>query len=351
VEAEGQGERRSVVTLRDVAEEAGVSVSTVSRILDDRITPSRSATAARVRAVAERLGYRRNVFASSLRRGATATIGVLVPRLTDAVMALMFEAIERAARRQGYFAVVATCGDDADAERRATETLLDRGVDGLILATARLDDSLPASLRARGIPHALVLRTDGVSPSALGDDETGGYLAVRHLLDLGHRDIAIITGPWFTSSGQDRLRGAQKALAEADIELPSDRILSTGYGVDDGNEAGYSLLRSSTRPTAIFAANDNLAIGVIGAAGNLGLLPGADLSIVGYNDIPLASRLPTPLTSVATPFDQIATTALDQLFITHPVSDPIRRALPTLIPRASTSRIDRQLPAHQRPQN
>ena len=327
------------MTLRDVAEESGVSVSTVSRILDDRGTPSRTATATKVRAAAERLGYRRNVFASNLRRGATGTIGVLVPRLTDAVMALMFEAIERAARRQGYFAVVATCGDDADAERRATETLLDRGVDGLILATARIDDSLPASLRERGIPHVLVLRTDGVSPSALGDDETGGYLAVRHLLDLGHRDIAVVTGPWFTSSGQDRLRGAQKALAEAGIDLPDGRVISTGYGVDAGSEAGYTLLRAEARPTAIFAANDNLAIGIIGAARNLGILPGQDLSIVGYNDIPLASRLPTPLTSVATSFDQIATTALDQLLSPQPAGVPIKRALPSLIPRASTSRI------------
>lgn len=339
MELEGPPEQRSVVTLRDVAEESGVSVSTVSRILDDRGTPSRTATATKVRAAAERLGYRRNVFASNLRRGATGTIGVLVPRLTDAVMALMFEAIERAARRQGYFAVVATCGDDADAERRATETLLDRGVDGLILATARIDDSLPASLRERGIPHVLVLRTDGVSPSALGDDETGGYLAVRHLLDLGHRDIAVVTGPWFTSSGQDRLRGAQKALAEAGIDLPDGRVISTGYGVDAGSEAGYTLLRAEARPTAIFAANDNLAIGIIGAARNLGILPGQDLSIVGYNDIPLASRLPTPLTSVATSFDQIATTALDQLLSPQPAGVPIKRALPSLIPRASTSRI------------
>ncbi len=337
MELEGQPEQRPVVTLRDVAEESGVSVSTVSRILDDRGTPSRTATAAKVRAAAERLGYRRNVFASNLRRGATGTIGVLVPRLTDAVMALMFEAVERAAHRQGYFAVVATCGDDEGDERRATETLLDRGVDGLVLATARLDDSLPASLRERRIPHVLVLRTDGVSPSALGDDETGGYMAARHLLDLGHRDIAVVTGPWFTSSGQDRLRGAQRALTEAGIGLPDERVISTGYGIDAGHEAGHALLTREHRPTAIFAANDNLAVGVIGAAHTLGIVPGRDLSIVGYNDIPLASRLPTPLTSVATPFDQIATTALDQLLSPQPNGAGIRRALPSLIPRASTS--------------
>lgn len=337
MESGAQTERRSAVTLREVAEAAGVSVSTVSRILDERAAPSKSATAERVRSIAEQLGYRRNVFASNLRRGATATIGVLVPRLTDAVMALMFEAIERAARRQGYFAVVATCGDDAEEERRATETLLDRGVDGVILATARLDDSLPASLRERGVPHVLVLRTDGVSASALGDDETGGYLAVRHLLDLGHRDIGVVTGPSFTSSGQDRLRGAERAMAEAGVDLRPDRVISTGYGVDDGNAAGLALLGADDRPTAIFAANDNLAIGVIGAGRRLGIRPGLDFSIVGYNDIPLASRLSPPLTSVATPFDQIATTALDLLFAPRS-ADPIRRALPTLIPRASTAR-------------
>jgi len=201
-----------VVTLKDVAEASGVSISTVSRVLDERTPASRSATATRVRAVADELGYRRNVFASSLRRGATGTIGVLVPRLTDAVMALMFEAIERAARTRGHFAVVATCGDEADDERRATETLLDRSVDGVVLATARIDDALPESLRARDIPHVLALRTDRVSSSSLGDDETGGYLAVRHLIDLGHRDIGIIPGPSFTSSGQDR-RGVRARAA------------------------------------------------------------------------------------------------------------------------------------------
>ncbi|WP_217275171.1 LacI family DNA-binding transcriptional regulator [Microbacterium hominis] len=329
---------RHIVTLREVAEAAGVSISTVSRVLDERTPASRSATAQRVRAIADELGYRRNVFASGLRRGATATIGVLVPRLTDAVMALLFEAVERAARRDGYFAVVATCGDDPDEERRATETLLDRSVDGLILATARIDDALPASLRARGIPHVLALRTDGTSPSSLGDDEAGGYLAVRHLIDLGHREIGIVTGPWFTSSGQDRRAGAERAMREAGVEMREEWVTSTGYGVDDGIAAGHALLSGSERPTAVFAANDNLAIGVLSAAGNLGLVPGATLSVVGYNDIPLVSKLPVPLTSVHTPFDQIASAAMQLLTSADSAAPVILRALPTLIPRASTAR-------------
>lgn len=325
------------VTLRDVAEAAGVSISTASRALDERGSASKSAASQRVRQAAEDLGYRRNAFASGLRRGTTSTIGVLVPRLTDAVMALMFQALEQEASERGYFAVVATTSDDPAKERRATETLLDRNVDGLVLATARLDDELPASLRDRNIPHVLALRTDRVSPSSLGDDETGGYLAARHLIDLGHRDIAVITGPWFTSSARDRLAGARRAFAEADLELNEDFVRSVGYGLDDGISTGLELLTKSTRPTAVFAANDNLAIGVLSAARSLGFKTGTDVSIVGYNDIPLISKLPVPLTSVRTPFAQIASAALNLLLTSRVPREPIQRFVPTLIPRASTT--------------
>lgn len=328
----------TAVTLRDVALAAGVSISTVSRVLDERTRPSRSATADKVRRIADELGYRRNVFASSLRRGETATIGALVPRLADTVMALMFEAIERTARARGYFAVVATCGDDPDEEASATERLLDRGVDGVILATARLDDALPASLRERGIRHSLVLRTDGVSPSSLGDDDAGGYFAARHLVDLGHRDIAVVTGPSFTSSARDRLQGARRALTEQSIVLRPDRVTSTGYGVESGVAAGHAILEGPERPTAVFAANDNLAIGIVSAATSRGLIVGRDLSVVGYNDIPLAAQLPVPLTSVKVPFDQIAASAMDQLLHPGSADAVLRRFMPTLIPRSSTGR-------------
>ncbi|MFD5277100.1 LacI family DNA-binding transcriptional regulator [Pseudarthrobacter sp. NPDC058362] len=326
----------TIVTLKDVAAASGVSISTASRALDERTT-SRSAAAAHVRKVAEELGYRRNSFASSLRRGETRTLGVLVPRLSDTVMALMFEELERAASSRGYFAMVATSGDDPDDERRAAETLLDRNVDGLILATARLDDGLPLFLRERRVPHALVLRTDGVSPSALGDDEVGGYLAVRHLIDLGHRDIAVVTGPSFTSTGIARLAGARKAMDEAGITPPGPWLVAAGYGIENGFAAGESLLAGSDRrrPSAVFAANDNTAMGIMAAAHRHDLRIGSDLALVGYNDTPLSARLPTPLTSVHVPLDQIARTAID--LIIDPTQEPrIRKSIPTLIPRESS---------------
>lgn len=325
----------TIVTLKDVAAASGVSISTASRALDERIT-SRSAAAAHVRKVAEELGYRRNSFASSLRRGETRTLGVLVPRLSDTVMALMFEELERAASSRGYFAMVATSGDDPEDEKRAAETLLDRNIDGLILATARLDDELPRLLRQRKVPHALVLRTDGVSPSALGDDEVGGYLAVRHLLDLGHRDIAVVTGPAFTSTGIARLAGARKALEEAGITPREQWLVAAGYGIENGFAAGEALLADGReRPTAIFGANDNIAMGIMAAAHRHNLEIGQDLALVGYNDTPLSARLPTPLTSVRVPLDQIARTAID--LITDPGKEPrVRKSIPTLIPRESS---------------
>lgn len=327
----------TTVTLRDVAAASGVSLSTASRALDERGTASKSAAAAHVRKVAEELGYRRNSFASNLRRGETRTLGVLVPRLSDTVMALMFEELERAASDRGYFAMVATSGDDPDDERRAAETLLDRNVDGLILATARLDDELPRHLRERGVAHALVLRTDGVSPSALGDDEVGGYLAVRHLIDLGHRDIAVVTGPSFTSTGVARLAGARRALDEAGIVPPEEWLMAAGYGIENGFSAGEALLAGNTgkRPSAVFAANDNLAMGIIAAAHRFHVTVGEDLALVGYNDIPLSSRLSTPLSSVRVPLDQIAGNAID--LIVNPAKEPrIRKSMPTLMPRESS---------------
>jgi LacI family transcriptional regulator len=231
--------------------------------------------------------------------------------------------------------MVATSGDDPDDERRAAETLLDRNVDGLILATARLDDELPKLLRQRKVAHALVLRTDGVSPSALGDDEVGGYLATRHLIDLGHRDIAVVTGPSFTSTGTARLAGARRAMEEAGFTPRNEWLLAAGYGIENGFAAGETLLGGSPRPTAIFAANDNLAMGVIAAAHRCQVIVGRDLALVGYNDIPLSSRLPTPLSSVRVPLDQIAGNAID--LIVNPGKEPqIRRSMPTLIPRESS---------------
>ena len=330
--------KKGKVTILDVAAAAGVSKSTVSRILDERLPRSDSDTARRVRKVAEDLGYIRDVSAASLRRGSTSTVGVIVPRLTDTVMAMLYEAIGHACQRAGQFAIVATTEDKPDAGREAAETLLNRGVDGLILSTSRLDDDFPSELHKRGVNFVLALRTDGKSRASVGDDQLGGYLATRHLLDLGHRRIGLIAGPAYASSAVQRLDGYRQAMAEFGAVIEPDWVVESTFGIDSGCTAAERLMALANRPTAIFAVNDNTAIGALSALTRLGLSVPDDVSLVGYNDIPIVSRLPIPLTSVRVPFDQIASAALELLASegTQP-DNGVRVATPSLIPRRSTA--------------
>lgn len=330
-------DRKLRVTILDVAAAAGVSKSTVSRILDERLPRSDSDTARRVRKVAEELGYIRDVSAASLRRGRTMTVGVIVPRLTDTVMAMLYEAIAYACKRTGQFAIVATTEDKPDAGREAAETLLNRGVDGLVLATSRLDDDFPSELQTRGVNFVLALRTDGKSASAIGDDRLGGYLAARHLIDLGHRRIGLISGPSYASSARGRLSGYRDALSEAGIGFDESLVAESTFGIDSGAEAAERLMSLQERPTAIFAVNDNTAIGALSTLSRRGLSVPDDISLVGYNDVPIVSSLPVPLTSVRVPFDQIARAALDLLSKDAGGKAETIVATPTLFPRRSTA--------------
>jgi len=339
LDQDGEHEKASRITLYDVAAAAGVSKSTVSRILDERLPRSESPTAKRVRKVAAELGYVRDVSAANLRRGTTSTIGVIVPQLTDTVMAMIYEALARACQRAGQLAIVATTDEKPEAEQRAAETLLRRGVDGLVLSSIKVGDPLTRELRERNVPYVLALRTNGDGPASLGDDELGGYLAARHLLDLGHRQIAMIAGRPFASSAVARQVGFRRALSEALVPVNEDWVIETDFDLDAGARAASLLAGLKQRPTAIFAVNDNIAIGAISKLSSLGINAPDDVSVVGYNDIPVVRHLPTPLTTVRVPFDQIATAAVELL--NSPGSDgdfEVRIATPTLIPRRSTSR-------------
>ncbi|MFN4169249.1 MAG: LacI family DNA-binding transcriptional regulator [Pannonibacter phragmitetus] len=326
------------VTILDVAKAAGVSKSSVSRFLDERMPKSDSETARRVRQVAADLGYVRDVSASSLRRGKTGMVGVIVPRLTDTVMAMVYEALSRAAARAGLFTIVATTEDEPGADKRAADALLRRGVDGLILATARDGEELTGELMDRNVPFVLTLRTNGLCRSSVGDDALGGYLATRHLIDLGHRRIGLIAGPAFASSARGRTEGYRSAMAEAGLEVNPGWVRESTFGIESGGEAARALMQLSDCPTAIFAVNDNTAIGAMSALSRMGLSVPGDVSLAGYNDIPIVSHLPTPLTSVKVPFDQIATVAFELLAAEDlKPQDLIRMATPTLIPRKSTA--------------
>jgi len=327
------------VTLHDVAAAAGVSKSTVSRVLDERLPQSDGETALRVRQVAADMGYFRDLSAASLRRGKTMAIGVIVPRLTDTVMAMLYEALAKACARTGRFAIVATTDDQPGADRAAADSLLRRGIDGLVLATARDGDDFASELAERDVPFVLALRTDGKSLSSVGDDRLGGYLATRHLLDLGHRRIGLIAGPDYASSSRGRVEGYRQALLEAGVTIDEDIIVSSTFGIDAGALAAAQLMDAANPPSAIFAVNDNTAIGALSTLARRGLSVPDDVSLIGYNDIPIVSHLPTPLTTLRVPFDQIAMAALDLLDGIGVGDGRLRVATPTLIPRNSTAQV------------
>jgi LacI family transcriptional regulator len=296
-----EGNRGSAqrVTLRTIADEVGVNASTVSRVLSRRGSEGvRSETARRVLEVADRLGYVPDPYAASLRTRRIGAIGVLVPRLTDVVLATVYEAIDEAAATLGYQTFVSSTRDEPELQRRRIELLLSRRIDGLILGDARLDTPFCDELAERGTPFVLVSRRSGDHPSVTIDDEMGGRLATTHLADLGHRRIGVLAGASYASTGCDRRDGALTALAERGIEVPDRYVLDSPVDAAGSHQVALRLFSQEPRVTAVFAVNDVTAIGVMGAARDLGLRVGEDVAVVGYNDIGIARELPVPLTSV-----------------------------------------------------
>ncbi|MFE3601140.1 LacI family DNA-binding transcriptional regulator [Streptomyces sp. NPDC059096] len=324
------------VTLADVAADAGVHQSTASRALRDG-TGVGAATADRVRESARRLGYVVNPAASSLRTGRSRLLGVLVPRLTDIVLATVYEGIEAGAAAAGYQAVVANTGDDPDVQRAKVERLLALRVDGLLLGDARGDTTLASELVARGVPVALVSRRLRGVTSFTCDDIVGGRLVAEHLLALGHRRVAVVAGEPYASTGVERTKGFTDAYAKAGVPVDPALVVNAPFDVHGGERAAQRLLAAEPRPTAVFAVNDFAAIGVMGALRASGLVPGRDVAVAGFNDVPLSAQLPIPLTSVRSPMrvmGERAATALVGMVEGRPARS--RRFTPELMVRAST---------------
>ncbi|RCV50103.1 LacI family DNA-binding transcriptional regulator [Marinitenerispora sediminis] len=322
--------------LADIAREAGVHVTTASRALrgSEGVGPE---TAARVREVAQRLGYLPHPAAASLRTGRSKLLGVVVPRLTDLVLATIYEGIEQGAASAGYQAVVANSGDDREAQRLRVATLLANRVDGLILGDARTDSPLVHELRRRGTKIVLTSRRLPGVVSVTCDDVLGGRMAAEHLVGLGHRDVGVIAGEPYASTGIERTRGFVTALADAGLPVPDANVLRSGFDVRGGREAAEELLARTPRPTALFAVNDFAAIGAMGAIRDAGLRVGDDVAVVGFNDVPLAAELPVALTTVRSPMREMgrqAALALVALIAGEHVES--LRMRPELMARAST---------------
>lgn len=326
-------------TMREIADEVGVNKSTVSRVLNDHDSSASAATANAIRQAARDLGYRIDPWAASLRTRRTLTIGVLLARLSDVVLARVFEAIEAEAARLGYQVLVASTGDDPVEQRRRIQLLQGRRVDGFILTSVHLgEEAYLDDLERQGIPFVLAYRSVGHHTVIRGDDYDGGCQATRHLLATGHRRIGVIAGPEYAPGATARVRGYRDALAEVGIIPDTALIKPSERDVGGGERVARQLLALRSPPTAVFAVNDFVAMGAMSAIHEAGLRVGTDVAVVGYNDIPLSARLPVPLSSVHHPLQDIGQLAVHRLLELLDGTSPESTTLPVQLRVRASSR-------------
>lgn len=295
---------RSRVTIRDVAAKAGVSHQTVSRVINDsqRVRPE---TRARVEAAIAELDYRPNAIARFMARGRTGSLACLAPNLTDYTFSSIIEGAQTAAREFGYFLVSASAPDEEIFASLVDQLVASRRTEGIMVINPYADGR--HALLPQDFPTVFAgarPREEAADSVAL-DDVTAARLATQHLLQLGHRHIGMVTGPLAEDCSQDRCLGYEEALRAAEL-TPSDRWIVAGdWSATSGYEALQRFAAAGQLPTAIFAQNDRMAVGVLRAARDMGLNLPRELSVIGVDDIPLAAYFAPPLTTVRQDFAAI----------------------------------------------
>ncbi len=334
--------RAARATLRDVACLAGVHPATASRALNAETRALVALdTVGRVEKAARALGYRPDRLARSLKTGHSATVGVVVPDLTNPLFPPIVRGVEAGVEARGYVALVANTDNDDDRERLVVAEMLDRAVDGVVVATARRHHPFLVESARSGWPLVLVNRvTDDLElPSVTVDDAGAARRAVAHLVALGHRRIAHVAGPQHFSTGVSRYRGYRAGLEEAGIPpVPALVCVSRAFSTDEGERCMAQLLARVPVPTAVLAANDMLAIGVLRALRAAGLSCPGEMSVVGFNDIPFMDLVEPPLTTVRLPHYETGVMAAELLLarIDDPSAVPLSVTLPAaLVVRAS----------------
>jgi LacI family transcriptional regulator len=330
------------VTLKELAARANVHASTISRVANNdpglRIA---AATRARIEALLRETGYQPNGIARGLKMRQTNVLAVVIPDVTNPFFAALFRGVEDAAAPNGFNVLLCNTDGLPERQRSHLQSLQARRVDGVILASSFLKDPSVRELRKQGRPYVLVNRfsDDGEDPFVGSDDLLGGQLATAHLIDLGHTRIGHLAGNPTVSTGVLRRRGYLGAHAVADLESDQRLIVEAGYTEESGAAAARRLLTVADPPTAVFAVTDMVALGAAEVARQMGLRIPEDLAIVGYNDIPLASRMNPGLTTMRVPIHDFGSAAARLLLDQIESGEPTRRRVrftPDLIIREST---------------
>ncbi|MGB9777063.1 MAG: LacI family DNA-binding transcriptional regulator [Anaerolineae bacterium] len=327
-------------TIQDVARRAGVSRQTVSRVLNNK-GEVRPETRQRVLAAIEELNYRPNAVARSMVRGHTCTLGCIAPTLTDFTFASIIEGAQAEARCRGYFILTGSAPTEQEVES-LLEEFLHRQVDGLMVFNPYADGRFRhlRPLMESGIPIVYLGNTPRGEPvsSVRCDDQDGGFRATRYLLELGHTAIATVTGPSNEECVGDRLNGYRRALEESGLSADDRMVVRGDWSALSGYRAVRFLLEASMTFTAVFAQNDQMAVGAIRALEEAGLQVPRDVSVIGFDDIPLASYFDPPLTTLRQPMAELGAHAARLLIaaIREPGLSPEQVLLPArIVERAS----------------
>jgi DNA-binding LacI/PurR family transcriptional regulator len=304
-------ESAAAVNITDVAKKAGVSISTVSRVLNNAGHPVKQETRERVLEAVRELGFRPNDLARGLLLKKSRTIGLVIPDISNPYYPELALGLEATASEYGYSVIFCNTGRQAEKLEHYVDVLLQKRADGIIFAGGGTDFS-PVSqpLLDFDVEVAVIGRHNLPFPSVQIYNVAAAREATTHLVELGHRRIAFISGPLNLTSVQDRLAGYRLGLEERGIGR-DDRLVREGdFQSESGYAAALSLLQGEPRPTAIFAANDRMAIGVMAAAADLGLKVPDDISVVGFDDITMASYMRPTLTTVAIPGYEVGASAM-----------------------------------------
>ena len=335
-----------MATMNDVARVAEVSIATVSHVINGTryVSPER---VERVHAAMRELDYTPDGTARSLRLGRTETLGLVVPDNGNPFFAELARGIEEAAFAAGYTTFLANSDERPERESQYIRTLLSKRVDGLIVVPSRADDGTLAELLGKAdVPVVLVDREAAVGTADLvvHDNRRGGYDVARYLLDLGHTRLACVAGPPDLTPAVERLAGFRDALRDAGVALGDDAVAHGDFHFPGGREAAARLLERGASFTALFAANDLMAAGAIRELGDRGIAVPRDISVVGFDDAPLAEMIVPTLTTVRQPLEEMAEAAVSLLLgrlAKDGTATPVRRILPTrLVVRESAAPVD-----------
>ena len=301
-------------TIKDVAQEANVSISTVSRVLNNSGYTSEETRKKVIEAV-EKLNFKRNMIAAAMIKKKTSTFGLIIPDIKNVFYADLTRAVEDTANKYGFNILLCNTDNDLSKEAEYIDLLIAKGVDGIIFSTPEVKDmniknvvdahpELPVVILGSKLPNVH-------ANEILVDNFEGAYLATTHLIDMGHKEIAFLTGGRDSSASIERHKGFRFAMSERGLEVNSHFVCFDKYYIESGYINALKLLTSKRKPTAIFAGSDAIAVGIYKAARELKLTIPDELSVIGFDDSQYAEILAPNLTTIHTPIGEMGERAIE----------------------------------------